>query len=41
MKLRYFLYNTFLIECGATKIAIDPGLNLWIGKLNSRDLHFQ
>jgi L-ascorbate metabolism protein UlaG (beta-lactamase superfamily) len=35
MKLRYFLYNAFLIEDVATKIAIDPGLNLWIGKLNS------
>jgi len=35
MKLRYFLYNAFLIEAAATKIAIDPGLNLWIGKLNS------
>jgi len=35
MKLRYFLYNAFLIEDAKTKIAIDPGLNLWIGKLNS------
>jgi len=35
MKLRYFLYNTFLIGNTQTKIAIDPGLNLWIGKLNS------
>lgn len=35
MKLRYFLYNAFLIEDVATKIAIDPGLNLWIGRLNS------
>jgi L-ascorbate metabolism protein UlaG (beta-lactamase superfamily) len=35
MKIRYFLYNTFLIENSAIKIAIDPGLNLWIGKLNS------
>ncbi len=35
MKLRYFLYNAFIIEAAGTKIAIDPGLNLWIGKLNS------
>ena len=35
MKLKYFSYNTFLIEHSKTKIAIDPGLNLWIGKLNS------
>lgn len=35
MKIRYFLYNTFLIEDSATRVAIDPGLNLWIGKLNS------
>lgn len=35
MKLRYFLYNAFLIEDSHTKIAIDPGLNLWIGKLSS------
>jgi L-ascorbate metabolism protein UlaG (beta-lactamase superfamily) len=35
MRLRYFLYNAFLIEDVATKIAIDPGLNLWIGKLNT------
>jgi glyoxylase-like metal-dependent hydrolase (beta-lactamase superfamily II) len=35
MKLMHFLYNAFLIEDAATKIAIDPGLNLWMGKLNS------
>jgi hypothetical protein len=35
MRLRYFLYNAFLIEHAAAKIVIDPGLNLWIGKLNS------
>lgn len=35
MRLRYFLYNAFVIEEAATKIAIDPGINLWIGKLNS------
>lgn len=35
MKIKYFSYNTFLIEHSKTKIAIDPGLNLWIGKLDS------
>jgi len=35
MKLKHFLYNAFLIEDATTKIAIDPGLNLWMGKLNS------
>jgi len=35
MKIKFFSYNTFLIEHLKTKIAIDPGLNLWIGKLNS------
>jgi L-ascorbate metabolism protein UlaG (beta-lactamase superfamily) len=24
MKIKHFLYNTFLIENGKTKIAIDP-----------------
>ncbi len=35
IKIKYFSYNTFLIEHSRTRIAIDPGLNLWIGKLNS------
>lgn len=35
MKISHFLYNAFLIEDNDTKIAIDPGKNLWIGKLNS------
>ena len=35
MKLKHFLYNAFLIEDATTKIAIDPGLNLWMGRLNS------
>ncbi len=30
MKIRHFLYNAFLIEHKATKIAIDPGQNLWL-----------
>jgi L-ascorbate metabolism protein UlaG (beta-lactamase superfamily) len=29
MKIKHFLYNTFLIVNEKTKIAIDPGLNLF------------
>lgn len=35
MKIKHYLYNAFLIEDGRTKIAIDPGQNLWIFKLQS------
>ena len=35
MKIRHFLYNSFLIENGKNKIAIDPGQNLWIFNLRS------
>jgi L-ascorbate metabolism protein UlaG (beta-lactamase superfamily) len=35
MKIRHFLYNTFLIESEKTKIAIDPGQNLYLFKLGS------
>ena len=35
MKIRHFLYNAFIIENGKTKIAIDPGQNLWMFKLGS------
>ncbi len=35
MKIRHFLYNSFLIENGKNKIAIDPGQNLWIFNLSS------
>lgn len=35
MKIKHYLYNAFLIEDGSTKIAIDPGQNLWIFKLQS------
>lgn len=35
MKLKHFLYNAFLIEDDQTKIAIDPGLNLWLFRLRS------
>jgi L-ascorbate metabolism protein UlaG (beta-lactamase superfamily) len=35
MIIRHFLYNAFLIEEGEIKIAIDPGLNLWMLNLRS------
>ena len=35
MKIRHFLYNAFLIEDKETKIAIDPGQNLWMFRLAS------
>jgi L-ascorbate metabolism protein UlaG (beta-lactamase superfamily) len=35
MKIKHYLYNTFLIEDGQTKIAVDPGQNLWLFKLRS------
>ncbi|MHC5074454.1 MAG: MBL fold metallo-hydrolase [Planctomycetota bacterium] len=35
MKIRHFLYNSFVIENGKNKVAIDPGQNLWIFKLGS------
>lgn len=35
MKIRYYRYNSFIIESGKTKIAIDPGLNMWIFSLGS------
>ena len=35
MKIKHYLYNTFLIESGDKKIAIDPGQNLWMFKLGS------
>ncbi len=35
MKIKHYLYNAFLIKDGNTKIAIDPGQNLWIFKLCS------
>ncbi|MCC2615011.1 MBL fold metallo-hydrolase [Aestuariibacter halophilus] len=35
MKIRHFLYNSFLIENSNNKIAIDPGQNLWIFNLSS------
>lgn len=35
MRIRYYLYNTFLIEENSVKIAIDPGQNLWLFKLGS------
>ena len=35
MKIKHYLYNTFLIEDENTKIAIDPGQNLWLFKFGS------
>jgi len=35
MKIKHFLYNAFLIESGANKIAIDPGQHLGIFNLSS------
>lgn len=35
MKIKHYLYNAFLIEADNTKIAIDPGQNLWMFKLSS------
>lgn len=35
MKIRHYLYNAFIIEDEKTKIAIDPGQNLWLFKLGS------
>ena len=35
MKIRHFLYNAFLIEDEETRIAVDPGQNLWMFKLDS------
>ncbi len=35
MKIKHYLYNTFIIESGDYKLAIDPGRDLWWAKLNS------
>ncbi len=35
MKIKHFLYNAFIIEDEGSKIAIDPGQDLWLFKLNS------
>lgn len=35
MKIRHFLYNAFLVENDGIKVAIDPGQNVSIFKLNS------
>ena len=35
MKITHYLYNTFLVEEGDTKVAIDPGQNLWLFDLRS------
>jgi glyoxylase-like metal-dependent hydrolase (beta-lactamase superfamily II) len=35
MKITHYLYNAFLIEESGVKVAIDPGQNLWLFKLES------
>jgi L-ascorbate metabolism protein UlaG (beta-lactamase superfamily) len=35
MKIKHYLYNTFIIENDRVKIAIDPGQNLYLFKLSS------
>ncbi len=35
MKSTHYLYNTFLIESGNKKIAIDPGAELYLFRLFS------
>lgn len=35
MKIKHFLYNSFIIENEKIKIAIDPGLNTYLFKLGS------
>jgi len=35
MKIKHYLYNTFIIENDRVKIAIDPGQNLYLFKLHS------
>lgn len=35
MKITHYLYNAFLLEAGDPKIAIDPGQNLWLFRLQS------
>ena len=35
MTITHFLYNAFLIEENDIKLAIDPGQNLWMFKLES------
>jgi len=35
MKIKHFRYNAFIVEDEGIKIAIDPGQDLWLFKLNS------
>ncbi|NNK37736.1 MAG: metal-dependent hydrolase [Xanthomonadales bacterium] len=35
MKITHYLYNAFLVEEGTAKVAIDPGQNLWLFRLES------
>jgi L-ascorbate metabolism protein UlaG (beta-lactamase superfamily) len=35
LKITHYLYNAFLLEADGVKVAIDPGQNLWLFKLQS------
>jgi glyoxylase-like metal-dependent hydrolase (beta-lactamase superfamily II) len=35
VRITHYLYNAFLIEHGDARVAIDPGQNLWLFKLES------
>ena len=35
LRISHFLYSCFLIEQNGTKLAIDPGQNLWLFDLRS------
>ena len=35
VKITHYRYNAFLVEDGGTKVAIDPGQNLWMFNLHS------
>ena len=35
MKIAHYLYNSFLVEDGGARVAIDPGQNLWLFELRS------
>lgn len=35
MKITHYLYNAFILEADGAKVAIDPGQNLWIFRLES------
>lgn len=35
LRLRHHWCNAFVVECGGATIVVDPGLDLWIGRLGS------